>query len=492
MSDWDQIVIGRGTSAATFVHAALKGTRARQFAKTRTLVIGKTGSQLWDKVGDYNPSHRMGQPEHLLRPSGLPPDPGLQGGHDEFIQTKDYNQLLHKLWTKSLNDREAKKLPTLWELQANVTGVYPVGPLYRVETDIGGNYTADQVIIASGAGRSQTLAALKIPFEGPYDESQMAATGEYIDSIEYMTKAQPKGLDVVVYGGSASSSWAVAHAFAMAAKGLLWGCRRGLDQIKTEGNPVGRNADVIARAEQAGLIEACEIDRIETLDKPHPFGGRLRVHFKADKRPQGVASVDCDQLVYSVGANPVDALGPGGILKGNLQDRMEPVWDHNYRFSQPDERKAITALRDKEGDLWVVGAAVFRGLGIEEIRKKLEENRVNGYAKVGEVLCSGGRPPEGIAIIDATINALTGFRQTDVATFNWNKANQRDIFQLLAQRYAMDIPYSAREAIVIAVVNARKATPFGLKDADILSLFQGFKAQYDLKIDLAKLPGQGA
>lgn len=489
MSDWDQIVIGRGTSATTFVHAALHGTRSQQFAKKRTLVIGKTGTQLWNKVGKYDGSHRMGQPEHLLRPSGLQPDANFQGGHGEFISTKDYNALLDKLWNKTLTDRETAQLPPLWELQANVTGVYPVGTSYRVETDVGGNYMTDQVIIASGAGRSQTLAALKVGFEGPVTEELATASGEYLDSIDYMTNAQPKNLRVVIYGGSASSSWAVAHAFAMDAKTVLWGSRRGLDQIQTEGNPVGRNFATIEKAKKLGMIHACEIERIETLDKLDPFNGRLLVHFKAGKGPQGVSSVECDQLVYSVGANPVEELGPGGILKGDLPDRMMLVWDRNYRFSQPSENRAVTALKDSLGELWVVGAAVFRGLGIDRIRAQLAIGGANCYAKVGDVLCGGARPPEGIAIIDATINALTGYRQTDLATFNWNKANRRDIFQMLAQLYSIRIPLSVREKIVDEVVARRTNSNFGLSEMQIAQMFTTFKQRYKLDIDLGKLPG---
>jgi hypothetical protein len=165
------------------------------------------------------------------------------------------------------------------------------------------------------------------------------------------------------------------------------------------------------------------------------------------------------------------------------------VWDCNYRFSQPSEHKTVTALKDKAGDLWVVGAAVFRGLGVKTVRDELNKDNANFYAKVGEVLCGGGRPPEGIAIIDATINALTGYRQTDVVTFNWNKANQRDIFQLLAKLYDVTIPYSVREAIVVDVVAERKKSDFGLNNEAVLALFKQLKTKYRLNIDLHKLPG---
>jgi len=487
MASWDQIVVGAGTSALTFMHAAFHGSQKAKFVHNETLVIGKGGGQLWAKVARYSGDHRMGQPEHLLRPSGLPPDPKLQGGHKQFIKTSDYNEMLDQLHDKIITDR-AEERPPLFMLEANVTGIYPEGAWYRVTTDVGGEHSAKQVIVAGGAGKGQTLASLKVPMEGD-DKDSVAGSGEYLDSVDYMAAAQPRGLKVLVYGGSASSSWAVAHAFAMGATHVLWGCRRGLAQITTEGNPVGRNSAVIEKAKTSGMIYTCEIEKITVLDGKKPFEGRLRVKFKGGATPELKDPIDFDQIVYSVGADPIEELGPGGILKGDLPDRMTPVWDNNYRFAQPSERKVITALRDGQGDLWVVGAAVFRGLGIQKIKDKLNEGGTNFYAKVGEVLCAGGRPPEGIAIIDATVNALTGFRQTDVNNFNWNKANRRDIFQVLAKVYQVDIPLSVREKLVDDIIDARTKTDFGISQLQVEQLMGVLKKKYKLDIDLGKLPG---
>jgi hypothetical protein len=486
VASWDQIVIGRGTSALTFLHAAFHGTQSAKFVHNETLVIGPSAGQLWSKVGSYNPDHRMGQPEHLLRPSGLKPDPSLQSSHGQFIKTGDYNKMLGQLLDKTLRDRGGER-PPLFAVDANVTEIHADGAWYRVVTDGAGEHAARQVIVAGGAGRGQNLSALGIPIEGN-DKDAIASTGEYLDSVDYMTKAQSKGLKVLIYGGSASSSWAVTHAFAMQAKEVLWGCRRGLTQIETEGNPVGRNSATIEKAKSSNMICRCEIEKITVLDG-NAFEHRLRVHFKPGSRPELPPTVDFDQIVYSVGADPVEALGPGGILKGDLPTRMVPVWDNNFRFSRPGEQAAITALKDGLGDLWVVGAAVFRGLGLASIKEKLIQGNTNFYAKVGDILCAGGRPPEGIAIVDATVNAVTGYRQTDAATFNWNKANRRDIFQMLAKIYQVEIPLSIRERLVDDIISRRAATNFGISQLQLEQLMTELKRKYRLNIDLARLPG---
>ncbi len=486
MSHWQQIVIGRGTSAMTFLHAALHGTRRSQFVKDKTLVIGQTSGQLWEKVEKYDKNHKMGQPEHLLRPSGLKGDPKVQGSPSEFIKTGDYNKMLGKLWDKSLEDRG--DMSPLWSLASNVIAIQSTGQSYRVSTDTGGEHTADQVIIANGAGRGQSLQDLRVPMSG--DRSGAMVNGEYIEAVNYMTGVQPRNLNVLVYGGSATASWTVAHAFAMDAKSLVWGARRGMEQIKTEGNPVGRNSTTIKIATEKNMIFTCTIEKIEVLDDKTAFAGRMRVHFEKPLVQDGPKEIDFDQIVYSVGADPVEGLGPGGILSQELRDRMTPVWDNNYRFALPQNPKAITALKDSEGDLWVVGAAVFRGLGLDGLKKAMLDGKNNNlYAKVGDILCSGGRPPEGIAIIDATINALTGYRQTDVATFNWNKANRRDIFQILAKIYQVDIPFSVREKISDEIVAARSKTDFGISQLRLEHLMVELKKKYQLKIDLVKLPG---
>ena len=421
MPDWDQIVIGRGTSALTFLNAAFHGTQTK-FVHRRTLIIGKGAAQLWKKIEGNTPKHQMGQPEHLLRPSGLQPDPGLQGGHGQFIETKDYNKLLGQLETKINTERNKAGTPLVWS-EENVTGIFANANDYRVVTDLGTAHTAKQVIVASGAGKGKTMAAIGVKVEGPAKD-EVGTSGEYLDAVDYMIKMWPKGKKVLVYGSSASSSWAVAHAFANSASQVMWGCRSGINGITKDGNPVGRNSEIIKRAVEGKMIQQCEIDTITALGGLGAMQGRLRVQFK-NNTPE---PIDFDQVVYAVGADPVEELGPGGILKGDLPGRMIPVWDHNYRFALSEDQKAITALKDSAGNLWVVGAAVFRGLGIKALEGELASGGANRYAKIGEVLCGGGRPPEGIAIVDTSINAVTGFRQTDVNNFNWNKANRRDIF----------------------------------------------------------------
>lgn len=493
MKKFDQIIVGAGASAFTFLHSALHGTQTK-FVHNKTLVIGKGTTQLWARIEKQTPDHEMGQPAALLRPSGLPSRPEET---KDFLKTYQFNRMLGDLKEKISQDRKQNpKLDPLEYDDAYVQEITRAAQGYIVTTSSGEKYFAEQVILACGPGKGTPLEQLPkdpVSVDGPIDSAKKS--GEYIDSVDYMTTEQPRGKRVLIYGGAPTSSWAVVQALAMEAKQVVWACRRGLKGIEEDANPIGRNTKTIERAKELNMIAAAEIQKI-TMTGDKEFEGRLQVMFKSLGDEKNV-QITFDQVVYAVGPNPRDPLGPGGILTDDIRKSIEPVWDRNYRFtSWSDGRpapnpKVITALRDSRGDLWVVGAAVARGLGLNAIQRHFSKEK-NRYADIGEILALGGRPPEGIAILDGAINAVTGF-QINPATFNWNKANRRDIFQILSRTYVtksgVGIPYTVREKMVDDVVKARAASEKGLSNGEVTELMFDLKKKYGLNIDPTDLPG---
>jgi hypothetical protein len=348
------------------------------------------------------------------------------------------------------------------------------------------------VIIACGPGlKSSSLetARPKVKINGNLKAA--AEAGEYLDAVDYICSPQGEDRIVLIYGGSATASWAAAHAYASRALAIGWAARKGPSQIKTEGNPIGRNEEIIAKAESRGWIIEDEITEVTFhADRP-AFRGRLEVKFK--KGFKNGDSLVVDQLVYALGADPMAEFGPGLILSVEIRRRIEPVWDNCYRFvKQTDsgtQNKVAIALKDRQGDLWVVGASVFRGLGVDAVKAIIETGDKSKYALAGSILPAGGRPPEGIAILDATIRAVTGYRQTDDATFNWNTATRRDIFTLLARTYAMEIPYTTRENMADEIVEERASTQTGFTIEYLFAFLDMLKRDHYLNIDLKKLPG---
>jgi hypothetical protein len=72
MAEYNQIIIGAGTSAYTFLYYAyIKPGGKFDPRKGKVLIIGE--SDLWEDVTTAKPRHKIGQPPHLLRLPHQPP-----------------------------------------------------------------------------------------------------------------------------------------------------------------------------------------------------------------------------------------------------------------------------------------------------------------------------------------------------------------------------------------------------------------------------------
>jgi hypothetical protein len=498
---FDQIVIGNGSSALNFLHSAREGSNEK-FNSKHTLVIGKC--DLWSRT---KPDHAMGQPPELLqrqlgseryptvgekyRPTGLDKTKG------EYVTAGSYTDHLADLRRK-LKDQGGINIVN--EIVAP-GGISENGGGFKVVDESGNCYLANNVIVASGIGPARTLEPLDAAKDALSKvKGNPLGYDEIVDAVTYYNSQQPKGHSVLVYGGSATASWATNHAWKMQAKDLIWMCRSGIDQISTEGNPVGRNSEVIQMAVKQKLIMAGEIKKITPKLEAKAGEPRLKVELKiygfvkdtmdrtVDRMTKKVTlthkrdekdeecTYEFHQVVYAVGSDPMGRGGPGNILAANLRAQLEPVYAKNNQFNTGKD-DILLAYTNAKQNLWVVGAAVFGGLGIKgfsDLKTK--------YARVGEFLPTAGTPPEGIAILSTTIDALTGRMETDPAKFDWNRARPEEIANLFRTRIKLDVVRA--EAIAQDLVTIRSDRKFVLTHDDIREAIADFNMVYKTHIDV--------
>ena len=346
-----QIVIGNGSSALNFLQSALHGSEDK-FKSDDILVIGK--SDLWSRTAA---THAMGQTPALLqrqltgqRPTSVAEMPRATG-----LPTGDYLTAgAHTQHLRGVRQSLLQKLPNgIQFLDESVSpgGVVRDGTGFRVTVASGTTYEASQVIVANGLGTAATLPVLDLGIQALETSRIHAAPRDYpeiVDAVTYYNSNPPAQHDVLIYGGSATSSWAAYHAWkAGNARKMLWMCRRGIDAISTEGNPVGRNSEVIQMAVKNKLIEAGEIKAIAVNLGAAPDEPRLMVSVELlgvdpdamtrtvkdgqvtltkKMRPDLNRTVTCHfhQLVYAVGSNPLGEGGPGNILDAVLRNELLP------------------------------------------------------------------------------------------------------------------------------------------------------------------------
>ena len=310
-------------------------------------------------------------------------------------------------------------------LTDSVSLVKRLGQTLFVQTKGGKKVMARQVVVASGLGAPNVVPELGAQVENKgLLTSNPRPFPEVVDAVSYYTHvgAMPRGLEVLVYGGSATAAWATTYA-ALNNANYFWMCRKGIQQISTEGNPVGRNSSIIVKSNGEGSILKGTIKKVTIVDSP---GGvvpipepRLLVTMDVDrvkslKRERQTLEPDYEtvkdvkmmfhQIVFATGSDPVgtDPLGqkgPGAIIDATLRGTLKPVYSKDFQFSGGN-KECLVAFHNDEDTLWVVGAAVFGGAGAPA--KGLGQK----YADIGKVLPHAARPPEGIAILTAAINSV--------------------------------------------------------------------------------------
>jgi hypothetical protein len=451
----------------------------------------------------------MGQPPQLLqrrlgndqypeliekpRPTGLTERSNQDTKKGPYVTAGAYSDHLAKL-RKNLSNEGVKFVNAI----VKCGGVTVNGNGFRVADEFGNGYFAKTVIVASGIGPAKSLEKAEVELSKDLYKLKAVKHDEIVDAVTYYNSVQPKGHKVLVYGGSATASWAASHAWKMEAAELLWLCRKGIDQISTEGNPVGRNSEVIRSSVTNGLIRAGEILKIEPNLGAKAGEPRLRVFMKFYEMVRGKnlthtrvkngdREVYCDfhQVVYAVGSDPMGRGGPGNILAANLREQLQPVYAKDYQFLTEYNDDILLAYTNQTQNLWVVGAAVFGGVGIGKLTNSLAALKAK-YAAVGEYLPHAGTPPEGIAILRTTIDALTGRMETDPAKFDWNRARPEEIHNLFDTLFPT-LTGRQLEAVTKDLVALRADCKFVLSHDIIRKFVSDFNRVYGTVIDVRRL-----
>jgi hypothetical protein len=448
MKEYDQVVVGVGTSALTFLQGAAAGQN-QLFNAGKTLVVGE--GELWSKVNkasnhqhprgeDRRPPDEMGQPLDLLGPIHKTQNPS--GGLNN-VKVSQYVQELSDLKENVTKSYQAQK-KQLEFVQGSVEKVTKNGAndfKIQIKNSLD-PIKAKQVIIASGPGPAQTPQEANKNYElidgNEIIQKSPRPYKEIVSGDEYLSTA-PDGVRkrVLVHGSSPTSAWAVAHSIYMDAEALFWLARTNFN----DANPAGRNSSVILYASENGIMTVGEVKKI-TVEEAGGDKPRLAVQFQGSGKVAPSVPLDASfdtlqergisvlpngyegtfhfhQYVYCFGFNPMGSGGPAAILDESIRSDLQPVYDDSKRFgSKPDE--TVIAYATKQKDLWVVGSTVFR----EMAQKGLKDCQAK-YKRIPDMLCLAGTPPEGVAAVKADIKAVTNMPANSSA-LNWNLADRQE------------------------------------------------------------------
>jgi hypothetical protein len=490
----DQLVIGQGASALSFLYYQSerekeknKGKPVWQVESTLTYAIGQ--DDLWAKVVSQNKDHVFGQsPQIVSKPGAVAPTQD----NPQFQTAKNVSTQLGEM------KKDLENAGILFR-SGEVTKVRRAGGRFEVTTKKGEVYNPRRVIVASGFGPSQ------LPPKGvlPDDLDNVKYSDKIIGGTEYLSKPVERPAKdefvVAVMGTSATSSWVVARAVALKATRILWISRGGFD----DANPAGRNTEILEAAKKngwlvvAGVVQVVEHDgrlrltlnkavardpgnanapKLSTLAESYKSWYDNNKKSKAAQRKeelglkptqiQGEAEVMIDHFVYALGA---DSALPGGAkdILGPIVDELDPVFDDDKRFGDVPADTTV-AFKTPSGDVWVVGAAVFRMIGLDHLGA--DKNGGQKFSNIAKMMCESGTPPEGIAAIFASMKAVTGYVATGKA-LNMQTADFKEaelwISDLYKSKTGKEIPEKTRRVMADQIVAMRKHTVHGLSVQEI-------------------------
>ena len=511
MDTYDQIVIGSGTSALSFLYYSMNSD---SFGADSTLMIG--GPDLWKAIASTDREHRFGQPKQIVSL----PQKGKPGtvNNPTFRSASDIDSELDDLKKAVLKNKSVRALVGTAEFVARRGRELVVTA--KIKQEIGAAtsemYCArKRVILATGPGASKRPDTLPEEVVANLDQTDNPFWRDYIiGGTEYLylgkNPRNGEALTVAVQGSSATSSWAVAKAIALGATKIYWITRSGY----RDANPAGRNSDILTNASEKGWLYQAEISRIavtatgvapakviltlntvgqtprEVLERPpHSIVDIYKAFYEDRKitgykdhktaasarladlglrvtKINGEQTVEVDQYVYALGADPTLKGGSADILSPGLIQEMEPVFDTDCRFSDVPEDTVI-AFTTKKQDVWLVGAGIFRNLGRTDLDKFGRR-----YTTIAAMMCEVGSPPEGIAVALAANKALTKY--VNLSEINIQTADFKELEEWLGRLYhaRRGKPASTKVKRLLAdqVVAFRKHTVFGLSAGEVEAL----------------------
>ena len=169
-----------------------------------------------------------------------------------------------------------------------------------------------------------------------------------------------------------------------------------------------------------------------------------------------------DLLVYALGYEHTATAGVGKILDTNLRNELVPYYDRNRSIS---DKQCLLAIGTQDQSLMMVGSGMVSSGGID--RAKLARD-LGSYGDISLTLPPAARPPEGIAMVLAGIEALNQFipatatgnavtigtKFQDRIDFKWdinfNTCNRTQLALYLAQASDL-IPFAANVAVELVI-----------------------------------------
>lgn len=384
------LIVGTGIAAAAYAK-----TKPAEHDENRT-VVGLP--HLWQAErmpGD----HKMGQPKSLLTGNVLPNNARGQAPGKAFLPAQEFAQLTDRTLADSVNTIEPGLVTHIRrDLGSGPFKVTIKGKLKEEEFD--------RVILALGPGDNRLI---KVGGDQiGLDTRQFA--GHVMTGDEFMQPAwtPPKTMlstrQVAIYGGSATAAWIAETAALRGLKVALWFTRPGDGQDAWDAQkrfaaafPAGnRNIDVMKDFE--GVRKVLDLTEVKLLRTDnYRF---LSLDFKTQN---GVENWVPDLLVYALGYEHSSKTGDGRILDVSLRDQLVPFYDKNLMIS---DKQSLLAIGTPDQKLMMIGSGMVSSGGIDT--KKLDK-AFGKYADIGSTLPPASRPPEGIAIVISSIEALNQF-----------------------------------------------------------------------------------
>ena len=463
----DTIVIGTGISATAYLAALSK---ARPGGLRDVSFTG--GPDLWRKM---DPAHRMGQPEHLLTGNLLPGRRNFQeplAGQGQFMTAAEFTGLLQEEMSRT----HAVHVPdtTVKKIRRSSAGGYAVEGSYPGE-DFSVN--CERVVLAMGPGPARALTQVvdKRPADVPSFGNRVVGGVEFLSPQWTLPEGVKRDATIAVNGGSATAAWVVEQARVRGLTVVLWFTRPGGSGFGGAFPPGDRNAEV--ERETSDVRKEMTLVNVarpgERADRP------LALTLTAPGASPAVYTVDL--LVYALGSTHITDGGIPRIVDSALHDDLRAFYDHNRTI---DDSAALLALGTKDKKLMIVGAAMFSKAGFGDRHGMSVQNRdvdltlgmLGSYADISRTLPPAARPPEGIAMVMAGIEALTEFMPVTRGagarndfnldwSINFNTSNRTQLAAWMA--HATDLePFAANLAVAL-IVTLRGGITLGLSTGQV-------------------------
>jgi hypothetical protein len=437
---------------------------------------------LWQVLG---PTHPMGQPQQLLmgnlpgkdnkdRGFGgmqVPQDPG-------FMRAGEFARLLEEVIEK----HSAARIPGAW-----VDQVTRQGGQYRVEYKQNGvphKIIVDKVVIASGTGPPRVPSV--VGGNGTTEVNVGAMEGHVVGGVQFLSPEwrMPGGKEdwaektVAVYGGSATASWAVEAAAARGMHVVLWFTRPGTGKGAWDVEGGFQTAFPAGNRNSAVRERFANVRAVLTLTGMALVRGKRnpRVVMRFKDKSGDVIFREVDLLVYALGQTHTLETGIGEMLARELRPELVAFYDRNFALGN---NAALLAVGTPDRSLMIVGSAMSSaaGLNLPELKVKggvVDNAKLVPFKEIAGWLPPAAQPPEGIAVIMASIEALNDFIPARVDStgvtwnINFNTSNRTQIAAYLAQ--TTDLSPIAANLAVALIIRLRTLNTFGLTNEQVAGI----------------------